>query len=512
LSAASAGQGRDALPAGYRAWRGTTLGEITDALEQRLLLELIGAPAGLEILDVGCGDGALAITLGKRGARVTGIDASPQLIESARKRAHGEGEPIAFDVAEAQALPFASGSFDVVVAVTVLCLLEDAGAALREMARVLRPGGRLIIGELGRWSAWAAKRRIRGWLGSPDWRRARFRTAAELLALARHAGLVEANVRGAIYYPPFGLAARILRPLDPAIGRRTTIGAAFLALAATKPGPSKTSEKTAPPILTDKYYGAASAFTPESLLREARRQKGAAAVSVPEICILDPDGDIVRQLKADGRAARHEGWVCYHTDLFVFEEGGFQLGVVGCAVGAPFAVLVAEELFASGCERLISITSSGQIAPVRAPPYFVLIERALRDEGTSYHYRPPALYSEAPEPLMDALDGAFDDLSVPVLRGATWTTDAPFRETEQAIATMRSRGLLAVEMEAAALYAFARARAKPVICFAHVTNQMGQIEGDFEKGEASGTADALRVIVRTAQTLTAAEPGRRLDQ
>lgn len=56
-------------------------------------------------------------------------------------------------------------------------------------------------------------------------------------------------------------------------------------------------------------------------------------------------------------------------------------------------------------------------------------------------------------------------------------------------------------LEAAALYAFARARDKPVICFAHVTNQMGQIEGDFEKGQAKGTTDALAILVNTARRL-----------
>ena len=107
----------------------------------------------------------------------------------------------------------------------------------------------------------------------------------------------------------------------------------------------------------------------------------------------------------------------------------------------------------------------------------------------------------APDGLLETLDGAFDDVGVPVLRGATWTTDAPFRETADAIEAMRERGLLAVEMEAAALYAFARARGRPVICFAHVTNQMGRIEGDFEKGHADGTTDALRIVVKAAQRL-----------
>jgi hypothetical protein len=63
-----------------------------------------------------------------------------------------------------------------------------------------------------------------------------------------------------------------------------------------------------PPILSHKHYDALSAFTPESLLREARRQKRLSTAPVPEICVLDPDGDIVRHLRAAGRADRHAGW------------------------------------------------------------------------------------------------------------------------------------------------------------------------------------------------------------
>jgi uridine phosphorylase len=254
-----------------------------------------------------------------------------------------------------------------------------------------------------------------------------------------------------------------------------------------------------PPILAHKHYSAASAFTPENLLREARRQKGGPGGALPRVCVLDPDGDIVRRLKRDGRARPDPAWACYHTELYRFTDAGLEFGIVGCAVGASFAVLVAEQLFASGCGFLISMTSAGQIVPLRPPPYFVLIEQALRDEGTSYHYTPPKEFSQAGAAVLAAMRGAFAGLSVPVEQGATWSTDAPFRETLEAIAAMRARGLLAVEMEAAALYAFAEARQRPVLCFAHVTNQMAQVQGDFEKGEAEGTADALRVIHTAAQ-------------
>jgi len=255
----------------------------------------------------------------------------------------------------------------------------------------------------------------------------------------------------------------------------------------------------AAPILAHKSYEAASAFTPENLLREARRQKRIADGTVPPVCILDPDGDMVRRLKTDGRAHLDPAWACYHTELYGFGDGETQFGIIGCAVGASFAVLIAEELFASGCRLLISMTSAGRLSGERAPPYFVLIDRALRDEGTSYHYVPPAEFSAADPALLAAMADAFAGLPVPVERGATWTTDAPFRETADTIAAMAQKGLLAVEMEAAALYAFARARNKPVLCFAHVTNQMARTEGDFEKGEADGTVDALAVIRAAAK-------------
>ena len=185
--------------------------------------------------------------------------------------------------------------------------------------------------------------------------------------------------------------------------------------------------------------------------------------------------------------------------MYNFSRSGIEFGIVGCAVGASFAVLIAEQMFASGCQLLISVTSSGQILPEGKPPFFVLIEKALRDEGASYHYLPPSDYSHMSKSLSDMMEGAFDALTTPVLRGGTWTTDAPFRETSFAIEHAHREGLLAVEMEAAALYAFARARDKPVVCFAHVTNRMGNVEGDFEKGEDDGSTDALQVISLTAE-------------
>jgi uridine phosphorylase len=249
-----------------------------------------------------------------------------------------------------------------------------------------------------------------------------------------------------------------------------------------------------PPLLDNKDPSSPSVFRPAALLREARRQKGLTDVEVPAICILDPDGDMVRRLRKEGRSKPFEGWPCYHSQLDAFEMAGQTVGIIGCAVGAPFAVLIAEELFASGCRFLLSLTSAGQITPSGPTPYFVIINRALRDEGTSYHYASPSDYADADARLVARAAAALEKSKQLFFVGPTWTTDAPFRETTAAIDAARSKGVLAVEMEAAALYAFARASGAAVLCLAHVTNSMGQAGQDFEKGEADGTADALAVI------------------
>jgi uridine phosphorylase len=232
-------------------------------------------------------------------------------------------------------------------------------------------------------------------------------------------------------------------------------------------------------------------------LREARRQKQVPTGEVLDICVLDPDGDLSRFLRESG-APRNPYWACYHTDLYDLDVDGEHVGVLGCAVGASFAVLVAEELFASGCRLLVSITSAGQIVPAGKPPYFVLIDRALRDEGTSYHYLPPAPYASIPQKMLEVGRKLLRD-NPGMVQGGVWTTDAPFRETKEAIEFARSEGLLAVEMEAAALYTFAEAKSQPVICFAHVTNQMATVENDFEKGEAGGNTAMTDLIARVAR-------------
>jgi ubiquinone/menaquinone biosynthesis C-methylase UbiE len=227
-------------PGAYEDWRATSLGSVTEALEQSLILSLAGAVDGRTVLDVGCGDGALALAFWQKGASVTGCDIDAQMIARARTRAAQQIAAIGYAIADAACLPFRGESFDVVTIITVFAFLPQPERAVCEIARVLKPDGRLIIGDLGKWSLWAASRRLRGWLRlAPMWNAARFRSAGELRTLTQAAGLRVDQVRSAIYYPRSRAIARLMIPMDPWLGRTTTFGAAFLALQATKACPSR---------------------------------------------------------------------------------------------------------------------------------------------------------------------------------------------------------------------------------------------------------------------------------
>ena len=241
---------------------------------------------------------------------------------------------------------------------------------------------------------------------------------------------------------------------------------------------------------------------PGNLLREARRQRGLADGCVPPLCLLDPDGDVARHALAALGGRVSPVWACYHTTMVETEAAGIPLGIVGCAVGAPFAVLVAEQLFASGCRVLVSVTSAGRIGDGAGAPPVVLIARSLRGEGTSIAYLPPSDGIDADPATVAAVAAELDARGLPARPGTAWTTDAPYRETATALARAAAAGAEVVEMESAALTAFSRSRGVPVVCFAHVTNAMAVDDGpDFEKGPASGAEQALALAAAAGAAL-----------
>lgn len=145
-------------------------------------------------------------------------------------------------------------------------------------------------------------------------------------------------------------------------------------------------------------------------------------------------------------------------------------------------VLVAEQMAISGARVVLGLTWAGRVSSAMPVPGLVAVTHAIHDEGTSYHYLPPAAAIDAPQEVASLLESELRTLSLPVLSGSVWTTDAPYRETAEELANHAEAGVLAVEMQAASLFAFSAARRFPVGIVAHVTNSVSRTGKVFDKG------------------------------
>jgi uridine phosphorylase len=149
-------------------------------------------------------------------------------------------------------------------------------------------------------------------------------------------------------------------------------------------------------------------------------------------------------------------------DLYALKTPKDKIGIMtGFGGGSPMTVELAEEFAAMGVRSMILMTWGGILQPDINPGDIIVIDKAIRDEGTSYHYLPPAKYVDADSALADKLVQAIHTRGGKCSRGATWTTDAPFRETIEEIRQYQAEGVKTVEMESAGLFTVGQVRNIP---------------------------------------------------
>ncbi len=172
----------------YDSWYMTPLGSYEDELENALIFKHTGNVQGKTVLDVGCGTGLYSIRLSEGGADVTAVDISSKMIDIARHKAQDRGQYIWYDQADMARLPYENRTFDMVVSVTALEFATDPLLALMEMARVLRPGGKLIVGVLNSDSPWADTRREHAKREESIYGSLRFFSSSDLRSLIHRTG------------------------------------------------------------------------------------------------------------------------------------------------------------------------------------------------------------------------------------------------------------------------------------------------------------------------------------
>jgi ubiquinone/menaquinone biosynthesis C-methylase UbiE len=220
----------------YDRWYATPLGGWVDRCEKEAVFALLPPVTGLRILDAGCGTGNFSLTLAARGAEMVGVDRSAAMLARARRQSREGPGRLAWVRGDLAQLPFPAHSFDGVISIVALDFMNCREAVIRELGRVLKPGGFLVLAVLNRYSLWTLKRKLEALVSRQGWRQVDFLRKSDLAGLLPAPLFSQLRWRGAVYCLPTEFSPLLrLAPCLERLGARLAPGAAtFLAVSARK--------------------------------------------------------------------------------------------------------------------------------------------------------------------------------------------------------------------------------------------------------------------------------------
>lgn len=206
------------------------------------------------------------------------------------------------------------------------------------------------------------------------------------------------------------------------------------------------------PVLKGKHLEKA-VFSVEDFVRYAKRHKRFPKQKLPESAILVYQRSLLHSILSANKVQKIN--LVYRNFYSISKTKG-KVGVIGdFGIGAPVSALLVEEMIGLGIKRFVIIGTAGSISPKVHHADIVVCSKSIRDEGTSHHYFAPGKYAYPSKILTDKIKSGLESK---FLYGPSWTIDAPYRETIRELVTYRGEGVLAVEMEASAVFTVATLR------------------------------------------------------
>jgi uridine phosphorylase len=196
-------------------------------------------------------------------------------------------------------------------------------------------------------------------------------------------------------------------------------------------------------------------FTAKEYMKHLKERGDYPGKDIPESVILCYIGDLIDHIKENYELED----IDFKDDFYLIKETDGRVGVIGnFGIGAPPTAIIVEELAELGVKNFIGVGYAGTLDEDLDVGDVVLCERALRDEGTSYHYLEPSKYAKPSDKLTEEIERFLKRKGIDYTKGTTWTIDAPYRETEKEIERYKEEGVKTVDMEASALFAVGRCR------------------------------------------------------
>ena len=225
------------------------------------------------------------------------------------------------------------------------------------------------------------------------------------------------------------------------------------------------------PNFQDKYEKE-SLFTPEMGLKDRIKKDGKPNFPVPKGVIFCFNWDLLNYILENFENKQVEG---FFAKCYMLKEAPIMV-VSKFGIGAPVATALIEDLIAYGIKNFVSIGNAGSLQHDVKVGDLVVVEKAIRDEGTSHHYITPSKYVEAPTGMLKALKDVLSEKRIDFHAGTSWTTDAFFRETIDEVKHYQKEGILTVEMEAAALFSVAKYRSVNFCTLLSISDSLADLE------------------------------------